>query len=92
MYVCHLCHEDVPDHVKKTSLQCPFCHEPWPKEAPAEAAGPGDDWGGALAFGAAPAATDTGPVTAEEAKKKSKLPLIIVVVVVLAAGGGVAFF
>jgi hypothetical protein len=36
MYVCPKCEEEIPSKVKKTTEECPFCHEPWPPEEVAE--------------------------------------------------------
>ncbi len=36
MYVCPKCEEEIPSKVKKTTEECPFCHEPWPPEEVAD--------------------------------------------------------
>ncbi len=100
MYVCPHCHEEIPDRVRRTQSECPFCREPWPPEetAPAEPepaaqqsqpqshASPAQG----AATAAAPSATSEPYVEAAEPEKKGKgLVIVLVVVLVAAAAGGV---
>lgn len=32
MYICPKCHEEIPDRIRSSQDECPFCQEPWPGE------------------------------------------------------------
>jgi hypothetical protein len=98
MYVCPNCQEEIPDRVRETQDECPFCREPWPGEAvdipeeePEKAAGPVRVPGRPGA--AAVAATEGAPDPAHAAPPpSSKAWIFIVLAVVLLGGGGTALY
>ncbi len=101
MYVCPHCHEEIPDRVRRTQSECPFCREPWPpdEQPPQEpTAAPGHNpEAQAVATTAQPAtggpsparqdSSEQAPVTMEPPKSKTGLWVAVVMVVIAAAGG-----
>lgn len=102
MYVCPNCQEEIPDRVRETQDECPFCREPWPGEAvdipeeePEKAAGPVKVQGSPAAAAAAAAAepTEGAPDPAHMAPPpRSKAWIFIVLAVVVLGGGGTALY
>lgn len=103
MYVCPHCHEEIPDKVRQTKDECPFCHEFWPPQEPApEATAPAEngapDQAGLQGGGgqaAQPAVDTSADFEIHEPEPKSKLGLIIGIiaaVVVIGGGAGAYFF
>lgn len=98
MYVCPKCEEEIPAKVKKTTEECPFCHEPWPPEATAEdiaaeeaaeeAAKHPDGWGKEFK----PSAPADPAAVHHEEPAKSKLWIFVVVGVLVVGGGAGAYF
>jgi hypothetical protein len=95
MYVCPKCEEEIPGKVKKTTDECPFCHEPWPPEEPAEpvAATPEErkhpeGWGDEFKP-SAPA--DPAAVHRQEPKKSKTWIFAVAGVAVVAIGVGLYF-
>ena len=96
MYVCPHCHEEIPDRVKKSKDECPFCHEPWPPEPePQEAPEPAQAGGvGGFPGGGVPASQpepDHGPPI-HQPKSKAKLWIILALLLVVVGGGGTAAY
>jgi hypothetical protein len=101
MYVCPQCHEEIPDRVKASKDECPFCHEPWPPEetgpspeelaaaeaAAAQAAAHPMGWGHQ-----APRPAAAPSAAAAEPPKKSKVGMIIAILVVVLGGGGAGLY
>lgn len=100
MYVCPNCQEEIPDRVRETQDECPFCREPWPGEAvdiPPEE--PKKAGGGPVAVprrpgaaGAAPAEGAPEPVHAEPPPPSKAWIFILLAVVVLGGGGTALYF
>lgn len=93
MYVCPSCSEEIPDRVKKTAEECPFCHTAWPAEeeepeGPVEPAKP-EGWGNE--FKPSPAGVPSAGGAAQE-EKKSKVGLIVALLVVVLGGGGAGYY
>ena len=91
MYVCPSCSEEIPDRVKKTAEECPFCHTAWPveEEEPAGPAEPAKPAGWGNEFKPSPASTPSAVVPEE---RKSKVGLIIALLVLVIGGGGAGYY
>ncbi|MFH2010752.1 MAG: hypothetical protein ABI333_29395 [bacterium] len=96
MFVCPKCDEEIPSRVKKTTEECPFCHEPWPPDEVEQEAAPEpaerhpEGWGDEFKPSAAPSAS--GGAAHAEPPPKSKAWIGIVAAVVLIGGGAGAYF
>lgn len=95
MYVCPKCEEEIPSKVKRTTEECPFCHEPWPPEVSAEPEAAAaeephhpDGWGDEFRP-SAPA--DPASVHRQEPKKSKTWIFAVVGVVAVLIGVGLFF-
>lgn len=94
MYVCPSCSEEIPDRLKKSAEECPFCHTAWPPEEtepeepeePPKPAGWGDE------FRPSPGATAQASGASAEPEKSSKGLIIAILLVLLVAGGGAGYY
>jgi hypothetical protein len=99
MYLCPHCHEEIPDRIRQSRDDCPFCHEPWPPGETVQTAGeqePAPAGQEELAGqpgqqGGAESAVDT-PIIEPEPKSKLGLIIGIIAAVLVIGGGGAAYF